>query len=91
ACFDSFFNVFNDFVETLETNIIPDHLLPPNTTLFVCEGIQRGRFSSGTEYLVPLGTDIEKWIHDFSYNTHASYVRERTEYNAGNIEFRYTY
>ncbi|CAG8479476.1 11636_t:CDS:2, partial [Racocetra fulgida] len=81
ACLDGFFNVFNDFVETLEINLISDHLLPPNIILFVREGIQRGRFSSGTEYLVPLNTNIEKWIHDF----------KRTEYNAGNIELQYTY
>ncbi|CAG8522987.1 10308_t:CDS:2 [Dentiscutata heterogama] len=55
------------------------------------ETLQRGKISLGTEYIVPLDTDFEKWIYDFGYNTHTSYVQVRTEYNTGNIEFRYTY
>ncbi|CAG8841498.1 19078_t:CDS:2, partial [Gigaspora margarita] len=53
--------------------------------------VQRGKISLGTEYIVPLDTDFEKWVYDFGHNTHTSYVRERTEYNTGNDEFRYTY
>ncbi|CAG8727953.1 20885_t:CDS:2, partial [Racocetra persica] len=90
-CLDDFFNVFNNFTETLQDNLIPDSLLPPNATLFIREGVQHGKISSGTEYIVLLDTDFENWIYDFVNNTNTSYVRERTEYNTGNVEFQYTY
>ncbi|CAG8786295.1 22808_t:CDS:2, partial [Racocetra persica] len=90
-CLDDFFNVFNNFMKTLQDNLILDSLLLPNATLFIREDVQHGKISSGTEYVVPLDTDFENWIYDFGYNTHTSYVQERTEYNTGNIEFRYTY
>ncbi|CAG8649850.1 22605_t:CDS:2 [Cetraspora pellucida] len=59
-CVDDFFNVFDHFMKTLQDNLIPDDLLLPNATLFICEGVQHSKIALDTEYVVSLNTDFEK-------------------------------
>ncbi|CAG8736754.1 13752_t:CDS:2, partial [Cetraspora pellucida] len=80
TCLDNFFNEFNNFVKILEINSIPDHLLSPNTSLFVHEGIQYDKFSSSRKYLVPLDIDIEKWVHNYK-NGDLTYTIAQQKYN----------
>ncbi|CAG8616911.1 4586_t:CDS:2 [Cetraspora pellucida] len=63
-------------------NLIPDDLLLPNATLFIREGVQHGKIFLGTEYVVLLNTDFEKWIHDFGYNTHTRKYKSQTGQNS---------